>query len=56
MVSEQHCNFLLNTGSATAMDLELLGEEVRSRVLKETGVYLEWEVRRIGKAPQWGDE
>ena len=56
MVSEQHCNFMLNTGSATAMDLELLGEEVRSRVLKETGVYLEWEVRRIGKAPQRGEE
>ena len=56
MVSEQHCNFMLNTGSATAMDLELLGEEVRCRVLEKTGVYLEWEVRRIGKAPQRGEQ
>jgi UDP-N-acetylmuramate dehydrogenase len=51
MVSEQHCNFLLNTGAATATDLELLGEDVRCRVLKETGVQLEWEIQRIGVAP-----
>ncbi len=47
-VSEQHCNFLINTGDATAADLEALGEEVRRRVLLETGVALEWEIRRIG--------
>ena len=51
MVSEQHCNFLLNIGAATATDLELLGEDVRCRVLKETGVQLEWEIQRIGVAP-----
>ena len=51
VVSEQHCNFLLNTGAATATDLELLGEDVRCRVLKETGVQLEWEIQRIGIAP-----
>jgi len=48
MVSEQHCNFLVNTGDATAADLEALGEEVRRRVFEATGVKLEWEIRRIG--------
>ncbi|MEP4862709.1 MAG: UDP-N-acetylmuramate dehydrogenase [Alphaproteobacteria bacterium] len=47
-VSPQHCNFLINTGNATAADLEGLGEEVRRRVLEETGVELHWEIRRIG--------
>ncbi len=47
-VSEQHCNFLLNTGDATAADLEELGEEVRSRVLETSGVALRWEIKRIG--------
>lgn len=47
-VSEKHCNFLLNTGDATAADLEALGEEVRARVLAHSGVALEWEIRRIG--------
>ncbi len=50
MVSEQHCNFLINTGGATAADLEGLGEEVCRRVLEATGVTLEWEIRRIGEA------
>jgi UDP-N-acetylmuramate dehydrogenase len=49
MVSEQHCNFLLNTGAATAADLEDLGEEVRARVRRTCGVELEWEIRRIGE-------
>lgn len=48
MVSEKHTNFLINTGSATAADIEGLGEEVRRRVLATTGVTLEWEIRRIG--------
>ncbi len=48
MVSEKHCNFLINTGNATAADLEGLGEEVRRRVRVETGVTLEWEIRRLG--------
>lgn len=47
-VSEQHCNFLINTGTATAADLETLGEEVRRRVFASTGVRLEWEIARIG--------
>ena len=47
-VSEQHCNFLINTGTATAADLEALGEEVRRRVFAATGVRLEWEIDRIG--------
>lgn len=48
MVSEKHCNFLINTGDATAEDLETLGEEVRSRVFAHSGVDLQWEIRRIG--------
>jgi UDP-N-acetylmuramate dehydrogenase len=47
-VSEKHCNFLINTGGATAADIEGLGEEVRRRVFAATGVSLEWEIRRIG--------
>ena len=48
-VSEKHTNFLINTGDATAADIEALGEEVRRRVLEKTGVRLEWEIRRIGE-------
>lgn len=48
-VSEMHCNFLINRGAATAYDLELLGETVRSRVLDHSGVRLEWEIRRLGR-------
>lgn len=47
-VSEKHCNFLINTGSATAAELEALGEDVRHRVFETSGVKLEWEIRRIG--------
>jgi len=47
-VSEKHCNFLINLGSATAADIEALGEEVRRRVFEQSGVRLEWEIRRIG--------
>ena len=49
MVSEKHCNFLVNTGSATAADIEGLGEEVRRRVRETTGVELQWEIRRVGE-------
>nr|WP_046022928.1 UDP-N-acetylmuramate dehydrogenase [Magnetospira sp. QH-2] len=52
MVSEQHCNFLINCGTATAADLEGLGEEVRRRVRETSGVSLHWEIRRIGNAQQ----
>ena len=48
-MSEIHCNFLINTGNATASDLEELGEEVRRRVRDHSGVELEWEIRRIGR-------
>jgi UDP-N-acetylmuramate dehydrogenase len=50
-VSEKHCNFLINTGTATAADLEGLGEEVRRRVHAATGITLEWEIHRIGIPP-----
>jgi UDP-N-acetylmuramate dehydrogenase len=48
MVSDKHCNFLINIGDASAADIEGLGEEVRRRVLETSGVSLEWEIRRIG--------
>jgi UDP-N-acetylmuramate dehydrogenase len=47
-VSEMHCNFLINTGDATAADIEGLGEEVRRRVKETSGVELQWEIKRIG--------
>ena len=48
-MSELHCNFMINTGNATAADLEALGEEVIARVLQKTGIRLEWEIKRIGR-------
>lgn len=48
-VSEKHCNFLINTGNATAHDIEKLGETVRERVFNKTNVDLQWEIARIGK-------
>ncbi len=49
MVSEKHCNFLINTGSASAADIEGLGEEIRHRVKQQSGITLEWEIRRVGR-------
>ena len=52
-MSEMHSNFLVNTGDATAADLEGLGEEVRQRVLAHSGISLEWEIMRVGEpAPE----
>jgi UDP-N-acetylmuramate dehydrogenase len=57
MVSEKHTNFLINTGAASAADIEGLGEEVRRRVDAEFGIVLEWEIRRIGcPLPGWPAE
>jgi len=53
-VSEMHCNFLINTGGATAADIETLGEEVRARVKQTSGVELEWEIKRVGVANKEG--
>ena len=49
-VSEKHCNFLLNLGQATSAEIEALGEEVRARVHAHSGVMLEWEIQRVGRA------
>jgi UDP-N-acetylmuramate dehydrogenase len=48
-VSEKHCNFLLNLGSASSRDIEALGEEVRRRVEAKTHISLEWEIQRVGR-------
>ncbi len=48
-MSDQHCNFMINAHDATAADLEALGEEIRRRVLAESGVDLEWEIKRLGR-------
>jgi UDP-N-acetylmuramate dehydrogenase len=50
IMSPLHANFMINTGQATASDLESLGERVRADVLARSGVELEWEIRRIGRA------
>lgn len=47
-MSELHCNFMINTGNATAADLERLGEKVRQKVFQTSGVMLRWEIKRIG--------
>jgi len=52
MVSEKHCNFLINTGNATADDIESLGEEVRRRVMNNSGIDLKWEIRIVGQKKQ----
>src|SRR5438309_6374140 len=48
-VSEKHCNFLLNLGSATSAEIEALGEEVRRQVKAKTHISLEWEIQRVGE-------
>ena len=50
-MSDMHCNFMINTGDATATDLEQLGETVRARVWDTCGVALEWEIKRLGLLP-----
>ena len=47
-MSPMHCNFMINTGTATGHDLEYLGETVRARVLENSGIRLEWEIKRLG--------
>ncbi len=47
-MSEKHCNFMINTGTATAADLETLGDELIKRVLEKTGIQLRWEIKRMG--------
>ncbi|MCC2603261.1 UDP-N-acetylmuramate dehydrogenase [Sphingopyxis yananensis] len=55
-VSEKHTNFLINTGAATSADIEALGEEVRRRVLANSGVDLHWEIQRIGRNGDAGSD
>ena len=48
-MSEMHSNFLINSGGATAAELEELGEEVRKKVYQTSGLTLEWEIMRVGE-------
>jgi UDP-N-acetylmuramate dehydrogenase len=48
MISDKHCNFIINLGNAKAADIENLGEEVRRRVAADSGIPLHWEIRRVG--------
>ena len=48
-MSEKHSNFMINMGGATAADLENLGEEVRKKVFENSGITLEWEIKRVGE-------
>ncbi|GAA6162844.1 UDP-N-acetylmuramate dehydrogenase [Pelagimonas sp. KU-00592-HH] len=48
-MSEKHSNFMINVGGATAADLENLGEEVRKKVFQNSGITLEWEIKRVGE-------
>ncbi|CCV07789.1 UDP-N-acetylenolpyruvoylglucosamine reductase [Mesorhizobium metallidurans STM 2683] len=48
-MSPMHCNFMINTGTATGYDLEYLGETVRTRVLENSGIRLQWEIKRVGE-------
>ncbi len=48
-MSEKHCNFMINKNSATAADLEQLGETIRKKVQQSEGVTLEWEIKRLGR-------
>ncbi len=48
-MSPMHCNFMINTGGASAADLEMLGESVREKVLENSGIELQWEIKRIGR-------
>ena len=56
MVSEKHCNFLLNLGGSTAREIEQLGEEIRRRVADKFGIQLEWEIKILGDAANLSGE
>lgn len=49
IISQKHCNFLINTANATANDIETLGEIVRRKVFEQSGINLEWEIRIVGE-------
>jgi UDP-N-acetylmuramate dehydrogenase len=54
-MSPKHPNFLINTGTATAQDLENLGELVRKKVYDSSGITLEWEIKRVGEPTPAGN-
>jgi len=48
-MSQMHCNFMINRDAASAHDLETLGERVREKVFQQSGILLEWEIKRLGR-------
>ena len=48
-MSDKHCNFMINNGAATAHDLEMLGEDVRTKVKQSSGIDLRWEIKILGR-------
>ena len=48
-MSDKHCNFMINDGTASAADMENLGEFVREKVKKNSGIELQWEIKRVGR-------
>ena len=49
VISEKHCNFMINQGNANASDMEQLGEFVKNKVKDHSGIELKWEIKRIGR-------
>ena len=49
LMSQKHCNFMINKGNATASDMENLGELVQEKVKAHSGIELKWEIKRIGR-------
>ena len=54
-MSPMHANFMINTGGASAADLEALGEDVRNRVFQNSGISLVWEIMRVGEPARSDD-
>ena len=48
MISEKHCNFIVNLKNAKAHQIEELGENVKQKVFENSGIHLNWEIERVG--------
>ena len=48
MISDKHCNFIINLKNSSAQQIEELGEKVQSKVFQTSGIRLSWELQRVG--------